>query len=76
MTYLHDIDPKSYPSPICPLYKAYKHNTKYLFSCPKINTASTILDLWINPRAATALLQRWDGSAHGAAGGGLGSGVI
>src|SRR2546425_5236156 len=70
--YLHTIDSKSYPSPICPLCKSHDHTTQHLFSCPIINTTLTARDLWDDPVAVAALLQQWD-DALGAAGGGLGS---
>src|SRR6267154_1536919 len=72
MAYLNAIDPKSYPSPACPLCNSQKHTTQHLFSCPKMNTTLTIQDLWNNPVAVAALLQQWyDGQS--AAGGGPGS---
>ena len=74
-TYLHSIDPKNHPSPICPLCNSQDHNTQHLFSCPKINTSLTTLDLWDDPVAVATLLQQWD-DALGAAGGGTGSGLM
>ena len=72
MAYLNAIDPKSYPSPACPLCNFQKHTTQHLFSCPKINTTLTIQDLWNNPVAVAALLQQWY-DVQSAAGGGPGS---
>ena len=72
MAYLNAIDPKSYPSPACPLCNFQKHTTQHLFSCPKINTTLTIQDLWNNPVAVAALLQQWY-DVQSAAGGSPGS---
>ena len=71
-SYLHMIDPKSHPSPLCPLCKSCDHTTSHLFSCQKINTTLKVRDLWDDPVGVAALLQQW-ADAQGAAGGGLGS---
>jgi hypothetical protein len=73
MTYLNKIDPKSYPSPTCPLCRSHNHTTKHLFSCPKLHTTFTVLDLWRNPVAVTALLQQWTDVLGEAGGGGVGA---
>ena len=73
--YLHTIDPKSYPSPICPLCKSHDHTTQHLFSCSKINTTLKAQDLWDDPVAVAALLQKWE-DVLGAAGGGVVPGLI
>src|SRR3989442_13797610 len=68
MTYLNAIDPKTYPTPTCPLCKSHNHTTRRIFSCPKIRTTLTVQDLWKNPMAVTALLQQWYDVQSGAGG--------
>ena len=72
--HLHTIDPKYYPSPICQLCKSHDHTTQHLFSCSKINTTLSVLDLWDDPVAVAALLQKWE-NVLGAAGGGVVTGL-
>ena len=38
-SYLHHIDPTSYPSPSCPLCGLVEHDTQSLYNCPHIYTA-------------------------------------
>ena len=45
-SYLHMIDSKFHPSPLCPLCKSHDHTTSHLFSCQKINTTLNVRDLW------------------------------
>ena len=74
--YLHTIDPKSYPSPICPLCKSHDHTTQHLFSCSKINTSLTTMDLWNDPVSVTSLLQMWEDVLGSAGGGNVVPGLI
>ena len=71
-SYLHMIDSKSHPSPLCPLRKSHEHTTSHLFSCQKINTTLNVRDLWDYPVGVAALLQQWM-DAQGATEEGLGS---
>ena len=70
-SYLHMIDSKFHPSPLCPLCKSHDHTTSHLFSCQKINTTLNVRDLWDDPVRVAALLQQWT-DAQGAAEVGLG----
>ena len=36
LSYLHNLDPNSYSSPLCPLYKSHTHTTQHLFTCTKM----------------------------------------
>ena len=45
-SYLHKVDAKSHPSPLCPLYNTHTHNTHHLFNCTHIRTTLSPLDLW------------------------------
>src|SRR6267154_1373691 len=73
MAYLNAIDPKSYPSPSCPLCKSHAHTTQRLFSYPLIYTILTPRDLWDEPVGTAALLQQWADAMQAAGGGGGGS---
>src|SRR6267154_2768604 len=73
MAYLNAIDPKSYPSPSCPLCKSHAHTTQHLFPCPSIYTILTPRDLWDEPVGTAALLQQWADAMQAAGGGGGGS---
>ena len=57
--YLHKVDAKSHPSPLCPLCNTYTHNTHHLFSCIHIHTTLSPMDLWTDPAEVTELLARW-----------------
>ena len=50
-SYLHKVDAKTYPSPLCPLCYIHTHDTytHYIVT----------LDLWTDPARVTALLARW-----------------
>ena len=58
-SYLHKVDAKTYPSPLCPLCNIHTHDTHHLFNCTHIRTTLSPLDLWTNPARVTALLARW-----------------
>ena len=57
-SYLHKVDAKSHPSPLCPLCNT--HNTHHhLFNFTHIRTTLSPLDLWTDTLGVTALLVRW-----------------
>ena len=58
-SYLHKVDAKTYPSPLCPLCNIHTHDTHHLFNCTHIGTILSPLDLWTYPAGVTALLARW-----------------
>ena len=58
-SYLHKVDAKSHPSPLCPLCNNHTHDTHHLFNCTHIRTILSPLDLWTDPAGVTALLVRW-----------------
>ena len=52
-SYLHKVDAKTHPSPLCPLCNIHTHIIS--------STVPTLspLDLWTDPAGVTALLARW-----------------
>ena len=58
-SYLHEVDAKTHPSPLCPLCNIHTHDTHHLFNCIHICTTLSPLDLWTYPAGVTALLTRW-----------------
>ena len=58
-SYLHKVDAKTHPSPLCPLCNIHTHDTHHLFNCTHIRTTLSPLDLWTDPALVTALLARW-----------------
>ena len=58
-TYLHKVDAKSHPSPLCPLCNTHTHDTHHLFNCTHIRTKLSPLDLWTNSAGVKELLARW-----------------
>ena len=56
--YLHKVDAKCHPSPLCPLCNTYTHDTHHLINCSHIRTTLSPLDLWTDPTGVTALLAR------------------
>ena len=54
-SYVHKVDAKSHPSPLCP----HTHDTHHLFNCTHICTTLSPLDLWTDPTGVTVLLARW-----------------
>ena len=58
-SYLHKVDAKTHPSPLCPLCNIHTHDTHHLFNCTHIRTTLSPLDLWTDPTGVTALLARW-----------------
>ena len=45
-SYLHKVDAKTHPSPLCPLCNIHTHDTHHLFNCTHIRTTLPPLDLW------------------------------
>ena len=54
-SYLHKVDAKTHPSPLCPCNTHIHH----LFNCTNIRTTLSPLDLWTDHSGVTALLARW-----------------
>ena len=52
-SYIHKVDAKVHPSPLCPL-----SNTHHLFNRAHIRTTFSPLDLWTDPTGVTELLAR------------------
>ena len=48
-SYLHKVDAKSHPSPLCTLCNTYTHDRHHLFNCSHISTTLSPLDLWTGP---------------------------
>ena len=60
-SYLHKVDAKSHPSPLCPLYNTHTptHDTHNIFNFTHIRTTLSPLDLWTDPAGVMELLARW-----------------
>ena len=58
-TYLHKVNAKSHPSPLCPLCNTHTHDTHHLFNCTHMRTTLSPLDLWTDPAGVTTRLARW-----------------
>ena len=58
-SYLHKVDAKSHPSPLCPLCNNHTHDTHHLFNCTHICTTLSPLYLWTDPAGVMELLARW-----------------
>ena len=52
-SYLHKVNAKTHPLPLCPFCNTNIHKTRHLFNCTHKRTTLSPLDLW------TALLARW-----------------
>ena len=50
-SYLHKVDAKSHPSPLCPFCNTHIQYTHHLFHCTHICTTLSPLDLWRYPAA-------------------------
>ena len=48
-SYLHKVDGKTHPSPLCPLCNIHTHDTHHLFNCTHIRTTLSPHDLWTDP---------------------------
>ena len=57
--YLHKVDAKSHPSPLCFLCNIPTHDIHHLFNCTHIRTTLSPLDLWTDPAGVMELLSRW-----------------
>ena len=58
-SYVHKVDAKSHPSPLCLVCNIHTHDTRHLFNCTHIRTTFSPLELWTDPAGMTALLVRW-----------------
>ena len=58
-SYLHKVDAKIHPSPLCHHCNIHTHDTHYFFNFTHIRTTLSPLDLWTDPAEVTALLARW-----------------
>ena len=58
-SYLHKVDAKTHPSPLCPLCNIHTHDTHHIFNCTHIRTTLSPLDLWTYSAGVTELLARW-----------------
>ena len=58
-SYLHKVDAKSHPSPLCPLCNTHTHDIHHILSCTHIRTTLSPLDFWTDPAGESALLARW-----------------
>ena len=45
-SYLHKVNAKTHPSPLCPLCNIHTHDTHYLFNCTHKRATLSPLDLW------------------------------
>ena len=48
-SYIHKVDAKSHPSPLCPFCNTHTHDTHHFFNCIHIRTTLSPLDLWTDP---------------------------
>ena len=58
-TYIHKVDDKSHPSPLCPICNTHTHDTHHLFNRTHIRTTLSPLHLWTDPAGVMELLVRW-----------------
>ena len=58
-SYLHKVDAKTHPSPLCPFCNIHTHATHHLFNCTHIRTTLSPLDLWTDPAEVMERLARW-----------------
>ena len=58
-SYLHKVDAKSHPLPLCPLCNSHTYNTHHLVNCTHIHTTLSPMNLWTDHTGITALLARW-----------------
>ena len=59
ISYLHKVDVKTHPSPLCPLCNTHTHDTHHIFHYIHIRTTLSPLDLWTDPAGVTVLVARW-----------------
>ena len=58
-SYLHKVDARSHPSPLCLLCNTHTHDSHHPFNSSHICTTLSTLNLWTDPAGVTALLARW-----------------
>ena len=59
ISYLHKVDAKTHPSPLCPICNINSHDTHYLFKCTHIRITLSPMDVWADPTEVMELLARW-----------------
>ena len=47
-SYLHKVDAKTHPSPLCPLCSIHTHDTHHLFNCTHIRTPYIYINIKVN----------------------------
>ena len=52
-SYLHKVDAKSHPSPLCPLCNTRTHDIHHLINCTHIRTMLSPMDLWTDQGVMT-----------------------
>ena len=57
-SYIHKVDAKSHPIPLCPLCNTHTHDPHHLFNCTHKHTTLSPLDLWTEPDGVMELLDR------------------
>ena len=63
-SYLHKVDAKTHPSPLCPLCNIHTHDTHHLFNCTHIRT--TVAPGFVDrPRRSDCTAGQMDGEAGG-----------
>ena len=55
-SYLHKVEAKSHPSPLCPLCNTHTYNAYHLSKCTHMRTTLSTLDLWTCPAGVTGQL--------------------
>ena len=53
-SYLHKVDAKTQPSPLCPLCNIHTNDTHHIFNCTHTRTTLSPMDLWTDRSDCTA----------------------
>ena len=62
-SYLHKVDAKTHPSPLCPLCNIHTHDTHHLFNCTHIRTTLSPPGFVDRPRRSDSTAGQMDGEA-------------
>ena len=63
-SYLHKVDAKSHPSPLCPRCNTHTHDTHHLFNCTHIRTTYIVTPGFVDrPRRSDCTAGQMDGEA-------------